>query len=164
MADNGLDKHYMNLAIIQAHKCIPSVGAFNVGAILVSDDNTTIIHAHSRELPGNTHAEECCFLKLLANTTSDTLAAESLPSPSTTGATIYSTMEPCGERLSGKMPCADLIIKARIRRVVIGASEPPNFISQTVGEAKLKEAGIVYDVMPEFREACLAPNKHLTTQ
>ncbi|KAJ3326673.1 DRAP deaminase, partial [Kappamyces sp. JEL0680] len=99
------DHSYMQLAIAQAGRCVPLPSAFSVGACLVSPAGTVLATGYSRELPGNTHAEECCLLKL---------ADRSLAK----GATIYSTMEPCGKRLSGNRCCALLIIEAGIARVV----------------------------------------------
>jgi tRNA pseudouridine synthase 8/2,5-diamino-6-(5-phospho-D-ribitylamino)-pyrimidin-4(3H)-one deaminase len=71
-------KRIMQIAIEEAKKCVPIQGAFNVGAVLVSSGKI-ITKGHSRELLGNTHAEECCLLKLL-----DSEAAR--------GATLYTTM------------------------------------------------------------------------
>lgn len=68
----------MELAIQEAQKCISTETAFNVGAVLVKD-NRTLSVGYSREIEGNTHAEQCCLLKL-----KDTNDAK--------GATIYTTM------------------------------------------------------------------------
>jgi pyrimidine deaminase RibD-like protein len=152
-----MDLEYTTLAILEAKKCTPVETAFNVGAILVSSSgkilSTGFHHSsnskgYSRELPGNTHAEQCCLLKL------SYLA-------SAKGATIYSTMEPCGERLSGNPTCALGIRDAGISRVVIGVKEPDNFISSTSGLKVLMDAGIEIEYCEELREACLALNRHL---
>jgi pyrimidine deaminase RibD-like protein len=68
-----MDLDYMKLAILEANKCTPVETAFNVGAILISSSGEIlstgfnpprITQGYSRELPGNTHAEQCCLLKL----------------------------------------------------------------------------------------------------
>jgi diaminohydroxyphosphoribosylaminopyrimidine deaminase/5-amino-6-(5-phosphoribosylamino)uracil reductase len=40
------------------------------------------------------------------------------------GATAYVTLEPCGERTSGAMACADRLIAAGVARVVIACADP----------------------------------------
>jgi pyrimidine deaminase RibD-like protein len=58
------DKYFMEMAIECANKCVPVESAFNVGAVLVDSNGVVLSTGYSRELPGNTHAEECCLLKL----------------------------------------------------------------------------------------------------
>src|SRR4051812_5836159 len=70
----SVDEYFMQLAIKQANICIPISSAYNVGAILVKYDPNykgnnsyqgyrIISTGYSRELPGNTHAEECALMK-----------------------------------------------------------------------------------------------------
>jgi len=60
------------------------------------------------------------------------------------GATVYVNLEPCSHH--GKTPpCADLLIKSRVRRVVI-CNMDPNPIVAGEGIAKLKTAGIEVEV------------------
>jgi len=60
------------------------------------------------------------------------------------GATVYVNLEPCSHH--GKTPpCADLLIKSRVRRVVI-CNMDPNPIVAGEGIAKLKAAGIEVEV------------------
>ena len=58
------------------------------------------------------------------------------------GYTLYSSMEPCEYRLSGKKPCVDRIIEAKIGKVVLAAREPTLFVKNCRGVEKLKCAGI----------------------
>ncbi|KND00998.1 uncharacterized protein SPPG_04094 [Spizellomyces punctatus DAOM BR117] len=141
------DIRFMEMAISQAQRSEPVPSAYCVGAVLVKD-NKVLATGYSRELPGNTHAEECCLLKL-----SNMAVAE--------GATIYTTMEPCGERLSGNTPCAHRLVDAKVARVVMGVKEPPSFIAECQGSALLRDNGITVDYLAGFEEACLAPNKHV---
>ena len=60
---------------------------------------------------------------------------------------LYTTMEPCNKRQSGKMPCVDRILRLKdcIRVVYCGIKEPENFIEQTVlvvGRKRLAETGV----------------------
>lgn len=117
------------LAIEVAKKCVSTPSAFNVGAVLVSKEGLILSTGFSRELEGNTHAEEVCLMKLENRSTSE-------------GATIYTTMEPCGLRLSGKKCCADLIIQALISTVVQGMKEPDHFVGDSKGAISLEAHGI----------------------
>ena len=153
--------HLMQLAIAQAHQSIPVDSAYCVGALVVSPQGnmttkneavaaSILATGYSRELEGNTHAEECALMKM------------NKEGVATAGTDMYTTMEPCSKRLSGNAPCVQHIIAANIGRVFVGAREPDHFVA-CQGVALLLEAGIeVYDVVYEgVREECLAPNQHI---
>ncbi|CAG8494135.1 7427_t:CDS:2 [Ambispora gerdemannii] len=146
---NEKDIQYMRLAIEQANLSIPVPTAYCVGAIIVKDSRV-LSSGYSRELPGNTHAEECALLKLSLNST--TL----IPN----GAAIYTTMEPCSTRLSGKRSCVDQILEAGIMRVVIGVEEPDHFV-KCVGVDLLREKGVEVVRVKGLEEECLKPNRHV---
>ncbi|KAJ3018417.1 DRAP deaminase [Thoreauomyces humboldtii] len=149
LPDPARDGSYMRLAIAEAHRCIPVPTGYNVGAVLVDASGTTILaKGFSRELPGNTHAEECCLIKL------PFLAFAR-------GATMYTTMEPCSERNSGNRPCADRLLEAGIGRVVMGVREPAHFVAQCKGVELLRAAGVKVDHLGGFEEECLEPNRHV---
>ncbi|KAJ3286915.1 hypothetical protein HK104_008837 [Borealophlyctis nickersoniae] len=135
-ASTATDESYMRLSIDQSRLSIPVDTAYCVGATLVKDGKV-LSTGYSRELPGNTHAEECCLLKL-----DDQTQAR--------GATMYTTMEPCGERLSGKTPCAQLLLDAGIARVVMGIEEPRKFITDCSGAALLRGKGVRVDHVEGF--------------
>ncbi len=98
-----------------------------VGAIIVKDEKVIGTGAHQSF--GDAHAEVNAFND----------AKESVE-----GATMYVTLEPCSHY--GKTPpCADLIIKKNIKRVVI-ASLDPNPLVAGNGIKKLKDARIDVDV------------------
>jgi len=61
------------------------------------------------------------------------------------GATVYITLEPCARRSSGGISCADRLIAAGVRRVVIAASDPHPFASGA-GVERLRAAGILVEV------------------
>ena len=111
--------HYMRLALKEAEKCVPSPGAFSVGCVLVdpTGTGTVLSTGYSRELPGNTHAEANALAKLEKENTEILSQAD-----------VYTTMEPCSVRTSGLAPCADALIKAKIKRCIIGVSEPADFV------------------------------------
>ncbi|KAG2226357.1 hypothetical protein INT45_000525 [Circinella minor] len=143
------DREFMQIAIEEANKSIPVEKAYCVGAVLVQNDKQ-LTTGFSRELPGNTHAEECALLKL-----QDIQEAK--------GGTMYTTMEPCSTRLSGNRPCTDRLVEAQIGRVVMGVREPPDLV-QCTGLQQLKDHGIAVFVVPDVEDACLAPNRHILKQ
>lgn len=130
---------YMRLALAEARKSPPKPTNFCVGAVLVSPTvPPTVITGYTLELPGNTHAEQCCFLKLNAPET---------PLPS--GSVLYTTMEPCNKRSVGNKPCVDRILEVKdgdgrlaIKTVYVGVLEPETFVGVNEGRKRLEQAGI----------------------
>ncbi|KAJ3216704.1 DRAP deaminase [Dinochytrium kinnereticum] len=140
-----VDAFYMTRAVEEARQSEPVETAYCVGAVLVrkgaantNDPNAIISTGFSRELPGNTHAEEVCLLKL-SNL------------DSARGATIYTTMEPCSTRLSGKKPCCEHLVNAGVERVVVGCREPTVFVADCKGTDFLAQHHIRVEYMPEFQ-------------
>lgn len=154
---------YMNVALEQARRCVPSSTAFSVGCVLVVKPATTttpvvLSTGHSRELPGNTHAEANALTKARA------LPTEALARIMSSASSIdeilrevdvYTTMEPCSVRTSGLAPCADALIAARVRRCLIGVGEPDDFV-QCEGARKVREAGIEVIWVKGLEKDCLA--------
>ena len=134
----------MDMAIQLAHLSEPSPSAYCVGAVLSKGD-IVLATGYSRELPGNTHAEECALIKF---------------GGSCVGADMYTTMEPCSTRTSGRPPCVEHIIRAQIGRVYVGAMEPANFVN-CIGVSILQDAGIEVIVVEGFHLRCLEPNSHV---
>ncbi|KAF0380793.1 cytidine deaminase-like protein [Gigaspora margarita] len=140
------DVDFMRIAIEQANLSKPIPTAYCVGAVIVKN-GIILSTGYSRELPGNTHAEECALKKL-----SDPSQAEN--------STIFTTMEPCSKRLSGNKPCVERIIESKISRVVLGIKEPDNFV-KCEGIDILRKNGIEVTVIEELEDECLKCNKHL---
>ena len=159
------DIHYLRLALDCARKSPPKPTNFRVGAVLFSPSSTPSILAtgYTLESPGNTHAEQTCFIKL-ANT-------HNLPGPVIEDhlgpllpedVVLYTTMEPCNKRSAGNLTCVERILKLRrsdggvaIRRVVCGVSEPEKFVGENVGRKRLEEAGIEVVHVPGLEEEIL---------
>lgn len=138
----GDHKAYMQLALSYASKSPPKPTNFCVGALLVdASTNTILANGYSEELPGNTHAEQCCFIKIAQqhNVPEDKLE-DVLPS----NTVLYTTMEPCGKRSVGNLPCVERILQLGkgIKTVYVGINEPEKFVGKNVGRAKLEAAGI----------------------
>ena len=94
-------RKYMEQAISEAEKCGPTKTAFNVGAVLVNGTKV-LSTGYSRELPGNTHAEQCALEKYFV----ENGGQRDVPP----GSVLYTTMEPCSLRLSGNEPCVQRIL------------------------------------------------------
>lgn len=144
MAENIRADHeaMLQYCLELAEKSPPQPTNFRVGAALVRLEHGEVTaNGFTLELPGNTHAEECCLQKLSQehNVTEEKLAEASL-SPHA----IYTTMEPCSERLSGKLPCVERILRQRnwIKKVYVGVQEPDTFVKANAGRRMLEEAGI----------------------
>ncbi|MBZ5640369.1 MAG: bifunctional diaminohydroxyphosphoribosylaminopyrimidine deaminase/5-amino-6-(5-phosphoribosylamino)uracil reductase RibD [Acidobacteriia bacterium] len=79
------------------------------------------------------------------------------------GATVYVNLEPCSHR-GRTPPCADLLVRARVRRVVASITDPNPEVDGR-GFARLRQAGIEVEVGPLEREArrLNAPFLHVHT-
>jgi tRNA pseudouridine synthase 8/2,5-diamino-6-(5-phospho-D-ribitylamino)-pyrimidin-4(3H)-one deaminase len=140
---------YMQMALEQAKKCGPTETAFSVGAVLVKDGKV-LETGYSRELPGNTHAEQCALEKYFTKH-----GVRDVP----VGTVIYTTMEPCSERLSGNLPCVDRILGTTIKTVFVGVVEPETFVKENTGRSKLAAQGVEYILIPGFEQECLIAAK-----
>lgn len=143
------DERWMSLAVDLGWQSPPSDTAYSVGAVIVAQDGAELARGFSREDDPHVHAEESALGKLAASDSR-------LP-----GATIYSTMEPCSRRRSRPRSCTQLIIAARLARVVIGWREPSLFVADCHGVELLEEAGLDVVELPGFAELAAAPNRHL---
>lgn len=125
----GADRGWLSQAIELSRRCPPSATAFAVGAVVVAADGSVLATGYSREGDPHDHAEEAALAKL------------DLADPRLGAATLYSSLEPCRFRASRPRPCAELIIGAGLRRVVIAWREPPVFAAGG-GAVLLAGAGI----------------------
>ncbi|MCJ1314492.1 hypothetical protein MMC25_008174 [Agyrium rufum] len=137
---------YIRMALNLAEQSPPKPTNFRVGAVLVdSASNIVLSTGYTLELPGNTHAEQCCLTKL-AEDKQYSLQSEADCLPD--GTVLYTTMEPCIKRLSGNTPCVDRILATRkgrhggIKTLYIGVEEPSTFVGENRGRDMLEAAGI----------------------
>ncbi|MEV5849229.1 dihydrofolate reductase family protein [Streptomyces sp. NPDC051985] len=147
---SAADRAWLRLACELAAECPPSRTAFSVGAVVVAADGTELARGHSREAGDPVvHAEEAALAKIPP-------ADPRLPT-----ATVYTSLEPCTHRASRPHPCAELILRAGVRRVLTAWREPDTFVTAADGTGMLREAGVRVLVLPEFESAAKAPNGHL---
>ena len=166
---------YLQQALDLARKSPPRPTNFRVGAILLSDPTAdgsspaVLSTGYTLELPGNTHAEQCAIAKLatqagISETELGTILTQEM------NATLYTTLEPCGKRLSGSLPCVHRIIgtrktttespsrqcsKAGIRKVIFGAKEPGTFVKDSESCRLMDEAGLEWEYVEGLQDQIL---------
>lgn len=123
------DEYWLAEAIELSRRCHPTDAAFCVGAILVSASGQVIARGYSRQADPYDHAEEVA------------LAYAASAGADLTGATLHTSLEPCLRRVSRPVPCAELILRSGVRRVVFAWREPPIF-QPGGGAAWLEDRGI----------------------
>jgi diaminohydroxyphosphoribosylaminopyrimidine deaminase/5-amino-6-(5-phosphoribosylamino)uracil reductase len=139
------DEHMMEIALTLARRGLgtaapnPSVGA------VIADETTGEVIARGVTQPGGRpHAEVVALTRAGARAR---------------GATLYVTLEPCAHH--GKTPpCADAIVEAGLRRVVVGV-EDPDARTRGQGIARLRAAGLVVDIGVSADEARWATLGHI---
>ena len=135
------DEYWMRLALIEAEKgwglCSPNP---MVGAVVVKDGEKIGIGYHHRA--GEAHAEVLALREARA-------AAQ--------GADLFVTLEPCCTQ-GRTPPCVEAILRAGIRRVVIGCLDQ-NPAHGGRGVTILREAGLEV-VSGVLEEDCLKLNEH----
>lgn len=151
------NKHsdHMREALSLARKSPPKPTNYRVGALLVDGKaNTILATGYTLECDGNTHAEQCCFIKLVKeHGVSEDRLRDILPEETV----LYTTIEPCFKRLSGNLSCVDRILGLgnAIKTVYVGVKEPEKFVGENTGRSKLEEAGITVVLVEGMEEEIL---------
>ncbi|KAL4950547.1 cytidine deaminase-like protein [Aspergillus filifer] len=153
---------YMRQCLSLAEKSTPLPTNFRVGALLLSrkdgdlmcEQDQLLSTGYTMELEGNTHAEQCCFTKYASShSVPDDRVSDVLPDEPGRKLILYVTMEPCGKRLSGNLPCVQRIVQTKangkrgIEKVYFGVKEPTTFVGESEGCKVLTEAGIEWRVV-----------------
>jgi len=131
------DQVWLQRCIELARTCPPG-STFSVGAVLVGPDGSELASGCSRATGPAVHAEESALAQF---------AGDRVPP----GSTMYSTLEPCGRRLSGAVPCAQRILAAGVSRVVYVLDEPPTFVDGT-GAEQLRAGGVEVVLLPALQD------------
>ena len=134
---NSNDEKFMKRALDLAVKAIGRTSPNPlVGCVIVKDGQTVGEGYHLKA--GTPHAEVHALVAAGAQARD---------------ATAYVTLEPCSH-FGRTPPCADALILAGIKRVVVSMKDPNPLVSGR-GIARLREAGIQVDVGLMFQEASL---------
>lgn len=139
------DAEWLRAAIERSRLCPPSTTAFSVGAVIVVGD-AVVASGYSRQFDDHDHAEEVALRAARGRLDH---------------ATLYSSLEPCGQRASRPVPCAELIVRAGIPRVVYAWGEPPMFVDDASGADRLREAGVTVLQLTELADEARQANVHL---
>jgi diaminohydroxyphosphoribosylaminopyrimidine deaminase/5-amino-6-(5-phosphoribosylamino)uracil reductase len=145
----GRDRRWLAAAIELSKRCPPVDRAYAVGAVIVGADGTKLAYGYSRETDELVHAEESALAKLAGQRVD------------LSGATLYSTLEPCSERSSRPRSCTQLILDAGVGRVVLAWREPSLFVADARGAELLVAAEVEVVELPELADAARAVNAHL---
>jgi pyrimidine deaminase RibD-like protein len=113
-----------------------------VGVVVVKNGNVIATGFRGETGNGGDHGEFCALKKINADVDNVDLS----------GCTVYTTLEPCTERKTGKTPCANRLINGKVARVVYGLADKDESV---YGHHSLVEAGIEVwlfpnDLMPEL--------------
>jgi diaminohydroxyphosphoribosylaminopyrimidine deaminase/5-amino-6-(5-phosphoribosylamino)uracil reductase len=126
--DAAFMRRAISLALTRLGRTRPNP---TVGCVLVREGR--VVGEAATGEGGRPHAEE---------------AALAIAGPQARGAVAYVTLEPCGERTSGVMACADRLIAAGVARVAIACDDPSSKAAgrglQRMGAAGIAvEAGLL---------------------
>jgi pyrimidine deaminase RibD-like protein len=165
-SQNDYHLRYIREALNEARRSPPRPSNFRVGCLIVSfqepSSPSILSSGYTLELEGNTHAEQCALAKLAATHGIPEAAVGSILTP-TVNAVLYTTLEPCGKRLSGNTPCVQRIIVTReadpkggVRKVIFGAKEPGTFVQDSQSCRMLTEAGIEWEYLPGLENEILS--------
>jgi diaminohydroxyphosphoribosylaminopyrimidine deaminase/5-amino-6-(5-phosphoribosylamino)uracil reductase len=124
-----LDATHMRRAIGAAHAMLGHTWPNPAVGCVIAKDGEML--AESATAPhGRPHAEEQALIA----------AGEAAR-----GATVYVSLEPCGQRSSGAPSCAERLVAAGVARVVIAADNPER-LSAGRGLEQLKAGGVQVEV------------------
>jgi pyrimidine deaminase RibD-like protein len=139
------DTELLRQAVELADLSPQNAASFSVGALIAAQDGRVLATGYTREFGENWHAEEVAIEK--ARQSGIDLA----------GRVLYSSLEPCGQRLSGRTCCAEHIIRAGISRVIYCLGEPPIFVHPR-GHRLLAQAGVSVERDDRFADGVLRNN------
>lgn len=138
-------------ALVLSASC-RGVRYYGVGCLICASDGQVVASGYTGEIAyadslGTSlpHAEETAILKARRE------------GKHLQGCTLYSTLEPCSQRKSGRTACVDLILETGISRVVYGAREPfdPELGIVCRGHARLAGAGLEVIHLAGLEQECL---------
>ena len=145
LIQTSLDRKFCRMAADLAPKSIAENDGKPhpfVGVVVVKNEDVISTGFRGETGKGGDHGEFCALKKINADVDNVDL----------TGCTVYTTLEPCTERKTGKTPCANRLINGKVTRVVYGLADKDETV---YGHHALVEAGVQVwlfpnDLMPEL--------------
>ncbi len=134
-------------AIELSRRCTPSATSYCVGAVVVTAAGD-LFEGYTHETSPTHHAEQEAIKKAAA-------AGADL-----SGATMYSSMEPCSSRSSEPESCSQIIIRHRFARALFALYEPSCFVVCT-GALNMRLAGVQVECISSLAGAVREVNSHL---
>jgi pyrimidine deaminase RibD-like protein len=137
------DRRFAQLAIDEAVKSTPEDERPHpkVGAVVVKNGEI-LAQAHRGEFP-KSHAEFIALEKKLAD-------------KQISGATVYTTLEPCTVRNDPRVACALRLVERKVSRVVIGILDPNRAVLgqgwETLHDAGIETQFFPHDLMNQVTE------------
>jgi pyrimidine deaminase RibD-like protein len=143
------DRQYCTMAVELARKSVHEDDGEPhpyVGAVVVKDGRI-LATGYRGETGEGRHGEYCALRKI----------SDDVDSVDLRGCTVYTTLEPCSIRKSGKTPCTTRLINGKVARVVYGLADKDETV---FGHSSLDEAGIEVGLFPKtLRQELLTLNK-----
>jgi pyrimidine deaminase RibD-like protein len=146
--NEDVERKLLGLTVDLSKQCTPSATSFSVGCVVADFDGKILATGYSREFGDTWHAEAVALEKLKRiEHPRDKLV-------------LFSSMEPCSVRKSGRRSCCAEIIDSGIRRVVFGIREPRTFVT-CEGVQVLRDKGIVVVQRDDSAQEIRRINGHL---
>ncbi|MFC4070345.1 deaminase [Actinoplanes subglobosus] len=142
--------HFWLSEAIRVSRLAPRVtDRYAVGAVIVGGDGSVLATGYTGETHPHHHAEEEALARLAGR-----------PVPDLSGATLYTSLEPCTARRSRPATCSRLILDAGVGRVVLAWREPILF-ADCDGVETLRRHGVEVLELPELADQVRAVNSHV---
>ncbi|GIF12172.1 deaminase [Actinoplanes teichomyceticus] len=142
------DRFWTRSAIDLSRLSPPSPTHYAVGAVVVGVAGNPMATGYTGESDPHFHAEEEALAKLAGR------------GFDLSGATMYTSLEPCTTRKSRPTSCTELILASGIRRVVLALREPLHFADCT-GVETLLGCGVEVIEIPDLGEPVRGINAHV---
>jgi diaminohydroxyphosphoribosylaminopyrimidine deaminase/5-amino-6-(5-phosphoribosylamino)uracil reductase len=143
------DQFWLSEAIRVSRLAPQVTDRYAVGAVIVDTDGGVLATGYTGETHPHHHAEEEALARLSGR-----------PGLDLSGATLYTSLEPCTARRSRPATCTQLILDAGVGRVVLAWREPILF-ADCDGVETLRRHGVEVLELPDLAGQVRAVNSHV---
>jgi diaminohydroxyphosphoribosylaminopyrimidine deaminase/5-amino-6-(5-phosphoribosylamino)uracil reductase len=142
--------HFWLSEAIRVSRLAPAVpDRYAVGAVIIGADGELLSTGYTGETHPHHHAEEEALARL-----------GDRPGLDLSGATLYTSLEPCTARRSRPATCTRLLLDAGVGRVVLAWREPILF-ADCDGVETLRRHGVEVLELPDLADQVRAVNSHV---